>query len=163
MKLHEITESQYTPADLFSALCQKSVRETACKRSGAMSWNIDIESSADGATVVVERVLPPEVPDIVRKFVGDSITVTQREVWGPAGPDGSRTATLEVTIAGQPAKMVGTITLDSRGGGGVQTVDGDVSVSIPIFGRMVEPEIVKVIAKALHIEQNAGQEWLDAR
>jgi Protein of unknown function (DUF2505) len=160
MQLSVSTPSEATVEQSFAAHTERSVREQACRESGAVSWEIDIQRVGAGARVQVDRVLKPDVPDMVRSFVGDSITVRQIEEWGGPDETGTRNAKVQVIIVGQPASMTGTAVLAPSGGGSVETVEGDVKVNVPFIGKKFEPELVKVIAGALKIEQRAGLEWI---
>ncbi|MCW2541054.1 MAG: hypothetical protein JWN95_2779 [Frankiales bacterium] len=154
-----------TVAELFEARCRQDLREQAAAESGATSWLVNIEAAADGgATVRVERSLPPDVPDAYKKFVGRSIEIAQVERWAPAAPDGSRSATIDLHIKGQPASMIGTIELvPVANGGATERIEGELRVAVPFIGRKVEPEVAKVVASALKIEQRLNDEWVAAR
>ncbi|HEX2902750.1 MAG TPA: DUF2505 domain-containing protein [Jatrophihabitans sp.] len=158
-------ENQYsaTPEQTFASHMASEAREQACQESGAISWDVSITPAADGgAGVTVERVMKPQLPDYIQKFVGDSISIRQVEQWSAPAADGSRTGTVRLTIKGQPASMDGTMSLRPGPQGTVEVVQGDVRVAIPLLGRKIEPEIVKVIEGALRIEQRVGQEWITA-
>ncbi|MBV9821464.1 MAG: DUF2505 domain-containing protein [Actinobacteria bacterium] len=161
MKLRVETTSPATVEQNFASRTEQGVREEACRESGALSYQVSIERTADGgARVDVRRVMPAQVPDVVRRFVGETIAVEQIEQWGPAAPDGSRSATVRVSVTGQPAQMAGTMALTPTAGGCAELVTGDVTVSIPFLGKRIEPEIVKVIEAALRIEHRVGQAWI---
>ncbi|HST47949.1 DUF2505 domain-containing protein [Jatrophihabitans sp.] len=164
MKLRVETTSRGSVEQNFAGRVEQRVREQACRESGALSYAVSIERTADGgARVEVRRVMPAKVPDMVRRFVGDDITVEQVERWGPPGPTGTRTATVEVTVKGQPASMTGSMVLSPDGPDGAgctELVTGEVTVAIPFLGRRIEPEIVKVIEAALRIDHRVGQAWV---
>jgi hypothetical protein len=161
MKMRVETSSPATVEQSFASHIERGVREQACRESGALSYDVLIETRADGgARVQVDRVMAPQVPDFIRKFVGDSIAIRQIEEWSAPGPTGTRTATVHLTIKGQPASMVGTAVLAPAPEGSTEVVTGDVKVAIPLLGRKVEPEIVKVIEAAVRIEQRVGQAWV---
>ena len=161
MKMRVETTSAATVEQTFASRVEQSVRERACRESGALSYEVLIEHAADGgARVQVQRVMAPQVPDLIRRFVGDSISVGQVEQWSAPGPTGVRTAVVNVTVKGQPASMTGSMVLSPAPGGSTELVTGEVKVAVPFLGRQVESEIVKVIEAALRIEQRVGQEWL---
>jgi hypothetical protein len=163
MKLSEHSESDATVDEVFAARCDKSVREQACKESGALSWAVSIEPSADGgARIQVDRAMPPEVPDFIRRFLGDTIDIRQVEEWAAPDSSGTRTAAVKLTIKGQPASMVATATVSPTATGSTETVDGDVTVNVPFLGKKIEPEIAKVIASAIRIERRVCLEWIEA-
>jgi hypothetical protein len=162
MQLNVTTPSEATVEQSFAAHVERSVREQACRESGAVSWDISIERTGDGARVQVDRVMKPDLPDMVRSFVGESIKVRQIETWGGPDQSGTRRADVQVIIVGQPASMKGTAMLTPAGSGSVETVEGEVTVNVPFLGKKFEPDLVKVIAAALKIEQRAGIEWVRA-
>jgi hypothetical protein len=161
MKLRVETSSRATVEQNYAGRLEQSVREQACRESGALSYQVSIQPAADGgARVEVLRVMPAKVPDMVRRFVGDTITVEQVEQWRPPGPTGTRNATVDVTVKGQPARMTGSMVLSPAAEGCTELVTGEVTVSIPLLGRRIEPEIVKVIEAALRIDHRVGQAWV---
>lgn len=162
MKMRFETTSPATVEQSFASRVEQGVREQACRESGALSYEVSIASTEDGgAQVRVRRVLPARVPDMVRRFVGETITVDQVEQWSAAQPGGTRSATVQVTVQGQPASMSGSMVLSpSSADGSTELVTGEVKVAIPFLGRQIEPEIVKVIEAALRVEQRVGQAWV---
>lgn len=163
MKLRVENTSAASVEQTFASHVEQSVREEACRRSGAISYQVSIDRAEDGgARVQVDRVMAPTVPDFVQKFVGDSISIRQVEQWGAPDGNGTRTAAVQLTIQGQPASMVGSAVLSAAGAGSIEVVSGEVKVTIPLLGRRFEPEIVKVIEAALRIEQQVADEWLRA-
>ena len=163
MKLSETTTSDINVEEAFEAHCEQSVREQACKESGALSWQVTIEEQGGRTRIQVDRVMPPNVPDFVKKFLGETISVRQVEEWSAADADGTRKADVKVTIKDQPASMVGTAVLKAQGSGSVEVVEGEVKVNVPFLGKKIEPEIVKVITAALKIEQRVGVDWVKSR
>lgn len=161
MRLRVETSTSATVEQVFASRVEQSVREQACRESGALSYDVQIEQAADGgARVQVQRVMAPQVPDYMRRFVGESISIAQVEQWSPPGPTGARTAVVDVVVKGQPASMTGSMALSPTQAGSTELVTGEVKVAIPLLGRKIEPEIVKVIEAALRIEQRVGQDWV---
>jgi len=163
MKLNVENRYAATVEQAFATHVTESVREEACRQSGAKSWKVEVKHAADGgATVRVDRTMSPKLPDYIARLTGDSVTISQVEQWSPAAADGSRTATVRLTIKGQPASMDGKAVLSPDGDGSKEIVTGEVKVAVPIIGRKFEPEIAKVIEAALRIEQRVGDEWVKA-
>jgi hypothetical protein len=145
---------------VFASHVEKSVREEACRQSGALSHEVSVRHAADGrAQVEVNRVMPATVPDFVQKFVGDSIAIRQVEDWSAPDGQGARRAEIRLTIQGHPVSMLGTAQLTPDGAGSSELVTGDVKVAVPLLGRRIEPEIVKVIEAGLRVEQRVAEEW----
>jgi hypothetical protein len=161
MKMRVESSSPATVEQTFASHLDRGVREQACRESGALSYDVQIEPRPDGgARIQVDRVMAPQVPDFIRKFVGDSIAIRQVEDWSAPGPTGTRTATVNLTIKGQPASMIGSAVLAPSPEGSTEVVAGEVKVAIPLLGRKIEPEIVKVIEAAVRVEQRVGQAWV---
>src|SRR5947208_15991103 len=112
MKLSVQHSSAASVERIYAGHLEQGVREEACRRSGALSYDVRVRQAADGgARVEVERVLPAAVPDFIRRLVGETITVRQVEDWSAADGRGARRAELRLSIQGQPASMVGTAEL----------------------------------------------------
>jgi len=163
MKLNVENRYAATVEQAFASHVTESVREEACRQSGAKSWDVTITHTPNGGAVVqVERVMTPDLPDYIARLLGGSVTIRQQEEWSPAAADGSRTASIKLTIVGQPASMNGQAVLSPDGAGSKEVVTGEVKVAVPIIGRQFEPEIARVIESALRIEQRVGDEWVKA-
>jgi len=164
MKLNVENRYAATVEQTFVSHITRSVREEACRQSGAKSWSVDIAEAADGgARVQVDRTMSPELPDYIAKLIGGSVTIRQIEEWSAPAADGSRTATVKLTIVGQPASMNGRAELvPTPDGGSKEVITGDVKVAVPIIGSRFEPEIAKVIEAGMRIEQRVGDDWVRA-
>lgn len=89
--------------------------------------------------VRTERELPTrDMPGTVSSLVGDTLRVTEVQTWQPAGADGTRTAALEIDVAGAPVRMRGTVTLSPAGEGSRLVVTGDLTCSVPFVGKKIE-------------------------
>ncbi len=160
MELAETLEYDADPDTVFAMLCDKSWREEVCRDVHALSFDVSVRQEGDTVVIRTERTMPAEVPDAVKKFVGDTIVVEQVETWGTRGADGARTADLAVDVKGKPAQMVGTVTLEPVDGGSHEEIRGDVKVRIPFVGGRIEPEIVKAIRAAIRAEGASGRAYL---
>ncbi|MGH3471966.1 MAG: DUF2505 domain-containing protein [Nocardioidaceae bacterium] len=149
---------------VYGLLMDEAFRSHVCEATHALQHAVSVDCQADDtATVVVRRVMPAEVPDFIKKFVGDNITIVQTETWGRADSDGQRVADLLLEVDGQPVRMAGTIRLERAGPGAREVIRGDLRVSLPLIGRRIEPEIAKVVYAAIDAEQSIGLEWLGTR
>jgi len=147
-----------TPDAVFALLVDADFRGEVCEATHALDYDVGIEVHHNGAASVrVHRVMPAEVPDFVRRLVGDRIDVVQTEEWRPPRADGRRTADLLVQIRGQPARVTGAVTLERDGSGVRESIQGELKVSIPMVGRKVEPEIAKGILYAIRKEEERGR------
>lgn len=154
-------ELQYSyPSDVqkvFALISDEAFRRESCEQAGATSVEVGVESDGDDRfTVRIERTIVAELPDMVKKLVGDTVSAVQVEKWGAASADGSRSAEVSVDIVGQPAQMKGTAELTPGGAGTEFTVNGDVSVKIPLIGKRIEPEVAKAITQSLDADVEYG-------
>ncbi len=122
----------------------KSFRAAVCVATKAISHQVDTRVQDDGsATVTVRRTLPAEVPDFVKKFVGETIELIQSETWAADDGSGVRRADLTLEVVGQPATMTGSIILEATTDGVHEVVHGELKVAVPFFGGKIETEIAK--------------------
>lgn len=160
MNLNESHDYPATPDAVWEMLADAAWREQVCAATGATSWDVVIDADECGGTIGVTRVMPADVPGALRKIVGDTVTVTQTETWGPATGDGSRQSEVELLVLGQPAVMTGSSTLAPCDAGTRQLVSAELEVRMPLVGGALEKELAKAITLALRKEHEVGQAYL---
>lgn len=131
--------------------------------SGATEGSKEITGDPAGAfTIETTRTMPAElVPAQFRKFLSGGVVLTLVEEWGAPGAGGRREGNLSLKIAGVPASAKGTCTLENTGPGASRlTYDGDVKVSIPIFGAKIERVAVGAVEQVMGLERDVAAEWL---
>ena len=154
----EINYPDASTDQVFALCVDREFRAEVCRATRALDNDVSIEPHGDGTTTVtVRRTMPADLPDFVKKLVGETIDVVQTETWGPPDEAGQRTAELEVSIAGQPAKLTGTVSLIVVGDGVAEVIKGDLRVSIPFLGKKIEPEIAKGVLAAARAEERCGR------
>ena len=113
-------------------------------------------ASIDGDLVTLEQVRSgDDLPSFARRFVGDEITIVQKETW-----TSPTTCDVELSIPGKPGEAVGTMRLVESDGTTTEVVDLDLSVRIPLVGGKIEGLIAELFKDALDIEHRVGVEWL---
>jgi hypothetical protein len=158
MRLHETADYPgATPDQVFSIIRDDDFRAEVCEKVHAIAYEVTVDDQEDEVRVQIDRTMPAEMPDFVKRLTGETVEVRQTEVWGPAAADGSRSGTVRLTIKGQPASMDGTMAINPTPSGAELVVDGDVKVKIPLVGRKIEPEVAKAIVAALQVESAAGR------
>ena len=145
-----------TPAQVYELATDADFRGEVCEATHALDYDVSVDAHDDIAKVVVSRTMPADVPDFMKKMIGETVDVVQTEDWGVPDADGQRTADVVVQIKGQPAVMNGTAAIVASGGEVVMQIEGDLKVSIPFFGKKVEPEIAKGIYAAVDKEQKTA-------
>lgn len=148
------------PATVMAMLRDPQFVELKCARTGSLETTASATDGADGGvTLVNTRLLPADVPGPAKKFVGDTLNVTETQEWSAAAGDGSRRAQATVDF-GAPLVFTATMTLAPSGGGTEVTVDGSFKASVPFVGGTVEKSAAEKTHKYLDVEQAVGAEWL---
>jgi len=160
MKLNRTLRYDADPAAVFTMMLDEDFIARKTYAANAIRHVASVERNGDSATVHLTRVMPPDVPDIVRRFVGDTIEIQQTDTWQPAAADGSRDGTIELSVAGAPVKCHGTMQLRPDGAGTTLTIAGDVKASIPLVGGKVEQAVLDGLNVAVEREQATGNAWL---
>jgi hypothetical protein len=156
-----ISYPRSTPEQVFALAVDPKFREAVCEATRALDYDVDVDRRRDDtATITISRTVPAEVPDFVKKFVGETVDVLQIEEWAAPDVNGQRRADLTVQIKGQPAKMTGTAITEAVGQGARTSIRGDLRVSLPLVGKRIEPEIAAGILAAIAKEQEVADQWL---
>jgi hypothetical protein len=147
-------------ADLFEMICTKAYQERKCVDAGALSYDVSVTRTDDGAVIRAKRKLPTVgFPSLLRKFVPSGVVSTETVTWGPAAADGSRTADLHVSFHGTPASMNGTIRIVAGGAGSSVLVDAEFKANVPLVGSKVERIAAPIILGVIDAEEATGQAW----
>lgn len=149
------------PEAVFAMLTDEAFLAQVCTATGAVRHEVGVVLADGGARVTTRRELPTDqVPDFVRRFVGDTLTVVRVDTWAAAGADGSRRGEMAVEIAGAPVRLTGTLALTPDGATTVEDVDGDLKASVPLVGGKVEKATEPAIRSGLRKEEQLGKAWL---
>lgn len=156
-RVHRELEYDATAAEVFAMLANPEFREEVCRAIGVLSVDVDIKPrEGEGMEVTLTQVQPTSgIPSFAKKFVGETTTVVQHEVWTSA-----RHADITVTIPGKPGEMTGTADLSEAAGRTTERVEMAVKVRIPVVGGKIEELIAGLLGKALDAEHRTGQERL---
>ena len=147
------------PLTVFAMLRDPEYVQAKCDATGSLETTAEVSDASDGTvTIVSTRVLPAQVPDVARKFVGETISATETQVWSAAAPDGSRTATVEVEFSG-PLGFTGTLSLRPAGQGTEVVTEGKFKASVPFVGGTIESEAAKQTERYLGAEERVASQW----
>lgn len=152
---HQLTYD--APLEAVAAMLRDpEFRERVCTRQRVVSHQVEMSQDGDAADVRVERVQAvTHVPAFAAKIVGDEITIIHREVWRD-----HRTGDYTVGIPDRPGHINGTVSLHEEGGRTVESVDLEISVSIPLVGGKLEGVVRDLLEKALRTEHEVGVAYL---
>ena len=152
-----------SPAQVYELATDTEFRGEVCEATHALDYDVSVDELGDDtAKVVVCRTMPADVPDFIKKMIGETISIRQTEEWAEPGDDSRRTADVKITIKGQPARMDGTMVLGpgAQGAGARLVIEGDVAVRVPFIGKKIEAELAKGILAVVDDEQEVGDIWL---
>lgn len=125
------------------------------------SFTISGPTTAAFTTQTVRTLPTTRMPEIVQKFVGDSLTVTQNESWSAPAADGSRTNSIKLTVAKAPVDVSAEQKLTADGVSTVVSLTGEVSSGVPFLGAKIASAAEPVIGRALNLQATLAQEWLN--
>jgi hypothetical protein len=126
------------------------------------SFAVDGDPAGAFSTTTVRTVPTTRFPDIARKFVGESLKVTQLETWDAPAPDGSRLSNISLKIAGAPLDVSAVQRLVSDGGSTRIELEGTVTSPVPFLGGKIAEAAEPMVGKALNIQSQQAQAWLES-
>lgn len=142
------------PPDVYAMLTDQAYLEEVCVASHSLSY----EASAAGNVTRTSRGLP--APESAARFTGPVLTVLDETTWSDAGPDGTRTAEVRLSVQNQPVTMRGTMRLVPGGSGTEVTLTGELKVDIPLFGKKMESASAPAVLAGFRTQQRVGDDWL---
>jgi hypothetical protein len=142
------------PADVYAMMTDPRYLEEVCRASESLSFNVSVE----GSTTRTSRTLP--APESAARFTGPELTVDDEIVWGEPSSDGSWSATVSMTVLGQPVTFRGSQQLAAGGRGSVVDVSGELKVAIPLLGRRLEESASPAVMAGYRTQQEVGDKWL---
>ena len=139
---------------------------TAIRREtlGATDASSRVDGDPSGAfTVTTELSLPTDrVPDVVRPFVGSSVTVREVQTWSAPEDDGSRTGTMRLDVVGTPAGLTAALRLRAADEERSEVeIDGDLVAKVPLLGPRLEKAAVPYVSSVLRAEERAAAAYRD--
>jgi hypothetical protein len=144
------------PADVYAMMIDQGYLEEVCVASESISYDVSVTGSSTRSS----RTLPS--PESAARFTGPELTVVEEVVWGEAGPDGTRAATMTMTVVGQPVSLKGKLQLRPGGKGTTVDLNGELKVAIPLLGRKLEQSSAPAVLAGFRTQQRVGDRWLSA-
>jgi Protein of unknown function (DUF2505) len=160
-----LTWTQQYPADsarVRAMLTDPDFVSQRAQRTGASASISQVTVAADGVeTVVSERTLPADVPAFAKKFMGETLVVTETQTWPVLDASGNGTVSIRVEFSA-PIVFTGSMVVTNQTDTTMLDISGQFKASVPLFGGKVE-EIAKAqTERYLAKEQQLGQAWLTA-
>jgi hypothetical protein len=126
------------------------------------SFTVAGDIAGEFSTTSVRTLPTTRLPEIARKFVGESLKVTQVENWDAPAADGSRQSTISLKIAGAPIDVSAVQRLVADGGSTRVELEGNVTSSVPFLGGKIADAAEPMVGKALNIQSQQAQAWLES-
>lgn len=163
MALSASTNLSATVQRVTDVFVDKEFLEHVSSTVGGELKSFEISGPTSGAfTTKSVRTLPTtRLPDIAKKIVGSTLTVTQSEQWSAPAADGSRSNSIKLSVAGAPLDVTATQKLTAAGESTLVELTGEVKSAIPFLGAKIANSAEPVIGKALKLQASLAQEWLD--
>ena len=145
-----VAASNDLPLSVEEALAALVSPQWAATRDAALhdgSTVVQLEPRPHGGVLLtVSRQLPSGGPGVLERFLPRDGRVLQTDEWEPAA-DGVRRGSWQVTIAGAPATLGGTMLLEPLPTGCRYTIAGQVSVRVPLVGGKAERLVADLVAR----------------
>lgn len=152
------------PAAVAAMLADDAFVERRAAATGATSHSHEIVRDGETFTVTTRLQMPTTmVPASFRSLVGATLDVRMVEAWGAPAADGSRSSTLSLDIQGVPVRVTGAQHLRPTAGGTEETYDGEVTASVPLFGKPIEKAATDAVGTVVDAEKEIGTAYLTAR
>lgn len=153
MKISRTTSLPAGVEDAFAVIASQAHQEAKVAAQADRSSATVTRQAGGAASVHTQREVSTQgMPAPVVSMVGDTLTVTEQQNWSQATADGSRTADLEIRVAGAPVQLVGRIALTPTDTGSSLVVDADLSCTVPFFGKKIEQAARPTIEESFDLE-----------
>ncbi|HXF03628.1 DUF2505 domain-containing protein [Arthrobacter sulfonylureivorans] len=165
MALSASTTLPYPAAKVTETFTDEAFLRHISELVGGSLESVQRDGDVSGAftLTVVRKVPSARLPEIAKKMLGDSLTVTQTERWQAPAADGSRTADVTMKVAGAPVDVNAVQQLVADGGSTRVDLTGDVKSSIPFLGGKIAAAAEPMLGKALNIQAQQAEAWLSGR
>ena len=121
-----------------------------------------INEPGGGTTVVVTRTMPANVPSYAKSFVGETLTITERQEWALPAADGTGTAVASAEMSA-PIAFTGAMSITTDGSVTTVRTFGEYRASVPFVGGKVEEMAKEQTVRYLTKEQEIGRDWLNGK
>ena len=152
MKINATHHYGCTMEQLFELFSSKDYYVKKFAACGARNIEVVESEAGEGRfSITTEREVPADVPAVLRSFLGDWNALTQEENWEGA-PGDEYYSDLEISSAGVPVEITGSMNLSAVDNGCVNDIEIDVKCGIPLVGKKLEQFVAADIEKTLAAE-----------
>ena len=127
--------------------------------AGALTVDFSVDTEPNGqVTVVITRTLTSEMPAFAAAIVGETLTITETQVWEPEFL-GQCFGNFSVAFSA-PLTFTGSASITREGENTMVTTEGELKASIPFMGGKVENLAKEQTERYLRKEQEFALSWL---
>ncbi|WP_061962811.1 DUF2505 domain-containing protein [Demequina aurantiaca] len=151
---------------VIAMLADEEFAAVRANASGAAEQDVLVDGEPDEAfTVLIRRVVPSaSIPAEFRSFVSKDLKVKYTEAWEPPNPqEADRVGTFAMEIVGAPGHVAGAIGLTPGDGTVEFLATGEISVSVPLIGSIIERAVAQAMETGFVAELAAADTWLAER
>lgn len=165
MKLRETLNLPLSARAAAEMYADPEYTEIRRRTLGAAQAESTLEGDPAGSfTVRTELSMPTDrVPDMVRPFVGSSVTIREEQSWSAPEQDGSRRGTMHLDVVGTPAGLTATLrltpTVESTS---TVEIDGDLVAKVPLLGPRLEKAAIPYVSTVLRAEERSASTYLES-
>lgn len=163
MALNASTTLPYDVAAVTAVFTDEAFLRHTSERVHGELKSLQLDGNTAGPfTLTAVRTMPTDkLPDFAKRFTGAFLTVKQTEKWDAPEADGSRQATVEISVDGVPVNVNAMQRLASEGTGTRVDLEGKVTSAIPFLGGKIADAAEPMIGKALNMQASEARKWLE--
>lgn len=137
------------------AFFEKKYKATGCTNIQV----IDYKKTDKGFSITVKYDAKSDapVPDFAKKFMGETVSVTQTDSWDAA----TKTGKITTEIKGAPVKVTADMKLEASGKGAVNKMLWTLSCGIPLVGGKLESILAEDVKVKSARDEAASQKLLE--
>lgn len=148
------------PNTVFEMISDPDFIRAKCLASGSIEASAEALHEDGHTTLVSRRVLPAKLPSFAKRFVGETVTLSETQKWSDE-TDGKRRATFVVDFGNNPISFHGDIAMRPDGDATEVEYRGTIKCTVPLVGKKIEGVAMDWITRYIHKEQKVGTAWLN--
>lgn len=159
MRLDETLHLPLRPDAVAAMYADPAYAAVRAETLHAADSSSDITGDPAGAFTATTRLSLPTagVPDIARRFVGETVTVRETQSWSAPQDGGRRTGTMDIQVEGAPASLSAQLEMMPEGEGGTLVrIAGDLVAKVPLVGGRLEKAALPYVSKILRAEERSA-------
>ncbi len=148
-----------TPQQVMSMLKDPEYITERASVTGALTvTHTRTDGAGDTVDLVIVRTLPADMPSYARSIVGDTLTITEHQVW-QASPAGVYQGSFDVKFSA-PLTFNGSVAMTVDGSSTTVVTSGEFKAAVPFVGGKVERLALEQTERYLRKEEEFARDWL---